>query len=80
MRILWQWCLRVGIIFAVTGIVVLVHFGAVGGGRLSPGAELAIGLVLVIVGVPLVVAGMWSRRRASAVHSSKSSQDGPDRH
>jgi hypothetical protein len=55
--------LRPGIILAVTGIVVLAHYflAPSGTGHLSRRNELLIGIVLVVVGVPLLVVGALGR-------------------
>ncbi len=50
--------LRIGIIGMVTGIIVLVHWGLTGAHRMSPQAELIIGIVLVVVGLPFLIAGI----------------------
>ena len=51
--------LRLGIILAVTGIIVLAHHVLMpaGDGRLSPDTEFLIGIVFVVVGIPVLIAG-----------------------
>jgi hypothetical protein len=57
-------CLRLGLIFTVTGIIALAHYGIVGGGHLSPGVDLIVGIVLVVLGLSLVgMAVLKARRR-----------------
>jgi hypothetical protein len=55
--------LRPGIICTVTGIVVLAHYFLApnGTGRLSRHPELLIGIVLVVLGIPLLVVGAIGR-------------------
>ena len=55
--------LRLGIIFAVTGVIALAHLFLASSRRLPAGIELAIGIVLVVVGVPLIILGARSAGR-----------------
>jgi hypothetical protein len=57
-KVSWKNYLRVGIVLVVTGIIVLAHYALVSNGRLSPGVDLIIGIVLVVAGLPLVAIGM----------------------
>ena len=51
--------LRFGIILTVTGIIALTHyFFAKGGGILPSGVELAVAIVLIVAGVPLLVVAL----------------------
>jgi hypothetical protein len=55
--------LRPGIICTVTGVVVLAHYflARAGTGHVSRRNELIIGIVLVVLGVPLLVVGALGR-------------------
>ena len=48
-------------IFAVTGLIALGHYALTSHGHLSPQATLIIGIVLVVVGLPLMVIGLGKR-------------------
>ena len=50
--------LRLGTILSVTGVIALAHRLAVGSTRLSPGVELAVALVLILIGIPLLLRGL----------------------
>ena len=47
--------LRLGIIFTVTGILALAHYWLIGNGILPRGSDLIIGIVLIVLGVPLLM-------------------------
>jgi hypothetical protein len=49
--------LRLGIIFTVTGVVSLGHAWFTTNGNLPSGVDFIIGIVLVVVGLPLLVVG-----------------------
>lgn len=57
----WRNYLRLGIIFIVSGLVALGHYALTSHGHLSPQATLIIGIVLVVVGLPLLVIGVGKR-------------------
>jgi hypothetical protein len=57
----WRSYLRLGIIFAVTGLIALGRCALTSNGHLSPRATLIIGIVLVVVGLPLLVLGVRKR-------------------
>ncbi|MCV2394729.1 hypothetical protein OEB99_10460 [Actinotalea sp. M2MS4P-6] len=57
--------LRLGIILTVTGVIALIHRFAVTTTRLPPGVELAVAIVLIVVGLPLLVRGTRRRGRPS---------------
>ena len=59
----WRNYLRLGIIFTVTGLIVLGHALLAGGGHLPERADFIIGIVLIVAGVPLIVAGARKRSR-----------------
>jgi hypothetical protein len=59
----WRNYLRLGIIFTVTGLISLAHAVLTSNGHLPPRADFIIGVVLVVVGVPLLVAGMRRHSR-----------------
>ena len=60
----WRNYLRLGIIFAVTGLIALGHYALTSNGHLSSQATLIIGIVLVVVGLPLLVVGVGKRSGA----------------
>lgn len=47
--------LRLGIILTVTGILAIGHYFSGNGGPLPKGADLIIGIVFIVLGVPLLV-------------------------
>lgn len=49
--------LRLGMILTVTGILALAHYLLTSNGILPRGAALVIGIVLVVLGVPLLTVG-----------------------
>ena len=60
----WRNYLRIGLILGVTGIIVLIHSSITSTGRLPHNEEIIIGIVLVVVGLPLVVMGVVRRRQS----------------
>ena len=60
----WKNYLRLGIIFTITGLIALGRFAFTSNGHLSPQATLIIGIVLVVVGLPLLAVGVLQRTGA----------------
>jgi hypothetical protein len=58
----WRNYLRLGIIFTVTGVISLAHAMLTTNGHLPSRVDFIIGVVLVVVGVPLLLTGV--RRRS----------------
>lgn len=50
----WRMYLRLGLIFFLTGVIVLAHYALGGSGHLPLRVDLIIGIVLVVVGLPLL--------------------------
>jgi len=59
----WRNYLRLGIIFTVTGVISLGHAVFTSNGHLPSRTDFIIGVVLVVVGVPLLVAGVRRHSR-----------------
>ena len=58
----WKNSLRLGIIFTLAGLILLVHAVLTSNGHLLSSAYFIIGVVLVVVGVPLLAVAV--RRRS----------------
>jgi len=71
-RMSWINYLRLGIIFTVTGLMALGH-----GAFSNTQATLIIGIVLVVVGLPLLVAGVRLRSR-NGTPPILPNREGPD--
>jgi hypothetical protein len=54
----WRNYLRLGIILTVTGVIALAHAVLTANGHLSSSADFIIGIVLIVVGLPLLVVGV----------------------
>jgi hypothetical protein len=57
----WKNYTRLGVIFTVTGLIALGHFALTNNGHLSPHTTFIVGIVLVVVGLPLLVIGVGKR-------------------
>jgi hypothetical protein len=53
----WRNYLRLDIILTLSGLIAVGHYALTSNGHLSPQTTLIIGVALVVIGVPLIVAG-----------------------